>query len=378
MTTSPFLPQQRLPSRRGVVLCLALLFGFGIARAADPTAEQQYWLELTNRFRADPQGELTKLANFSSPGVWAPVKSDDPYIAAALSYFGTDAAALAAQFSTLTSAPPLAWNSSLNASGTSYSNLMVSSDQQLHTLGGQTIAQRITAAGYTGNWLKVGENLFAATHTILHGHAGMVIDWGDQDGNGTAPFGNGIQSPAGHRLALQDGEFKEIGIAFQSIAIPSSNTIATGPYVATQHLASSYRFASGSYYSDAILTGSVYQDTITGDAFYTPGEGLAGLTVNVYDNLTNLLLLSGLTNSAGGYNISLEGLTTGVEYRVEVPETGEPGQTFSLTATVLDFGAPVTMFDNVYASFQTVPEPGSALLCVVAGLFAMRTRRRSF
>ena len=378
MTHSLFRPQQRLLARRGVVLCLAVLLGIGAARAAAPTAEQQYWLELTNRFRADPHNELGRLGNFSSPGVWAPVKSDDPYIANALNYFGTDAAALAAQFSTLTSAPPLAWSSSLNASGTSYSNLMVSSDQQSHTLGGQTIAQRITSAGYSPNWLKVGENLFAATHTILHGHAGMVIDWGDQDGNGVAPFGNGIQSPAGHRIALLDAEFKEIGIAFQSVAIPGSNTVATGPYVATQHLASSFRFDGSAYYSDAILTGSVFQDTIAADLFYTPGEGLAGLTVNVFDHLTNTLLLSGLTNSAGGYNISLEGLTTGVEYRVEVPESGEAGQTFSLTATVLDFGAPVTMFDNVYASFQTVPEPGSALLCVVGFLVAMGTRRRSF
>lgn len=378
MIPVPIPPRQRPLPGRGAVLCLAFFLDFGTAQAADPTAEQQYWLELTNRFRADPQGELDILGNFSSPGVWAPVKSDDPYIAAALNYFGTDAAALAAQFGTLSTAPPLAWNSSLNASGTSYSNLMVSADQQSHTLGGQTIAQRITTAGYSANWLKVGENLFAATHSILHGHAGMVIDWGDQDGNGSAPFGNGIQSPAGHRVALLDAEFKEIGIAFQSIAIPGTNTIATGPYVATQHLASSFRFDGSAYYSDAILTGSVYQDTIAADLFYTPGEGLAGLTVNVFDHLTNTLLLSGLTNSAGGYNISLEGLTTGVEYRVEVPETGEAGQTFSLTATVVDFGAPVTIFDNVYASFQTVPEPGSAILCVVAGLIAIGTRRRSF
>ena len=62
-------------SRRLLRLCVAALcFITGLAQAADPTAEQQYWLELTNRFRADPQGELSKLVNFSSPGVWAPVK----------------------------------------------------------------------------------------------------------------------------------------------------------------------------------------------------------------------------------------------------------------------------------------------------------------
>jgi hypothetical protein len=96
----------------------ALCFITGLAQAADPTAEQQYWLELTNRFRADPQGELSKLVNFSSPGVWAPLKSNDPYVVNALNYFGTDAATLAAQFASLTSAPALAWNGNLNVSAT--------------------------------------------------------------------------------------------------------------------------------------------------------------------------------------------------------------------------------------------------------------------
>lgn len=359
----------------GGVAALCLITG--PSQAADPTAEQQYWLELTNRFRADPQGELSKLVNFSSPGVWAPVKSNDPYVVNALNYFGTDAATLAAQFATLTAAPALAWNSSLNVSATNYSDLMVSLDQQSHTLDGLSIPQRIVAGGYGANWLKAGENLFAATQTLIHGHSGMVIDWGDEDGNGSAPFGTGIQNPAGHRIALLDRQFKEMGIGFQSTLIPGGNINATGPYVVTQHLGSRYRLDSGTYYSDAILTGSVYQDTIAADAFYTPGEGLAGVPVNVYDDLTDTLLLSGLTNSAGGYNISLQGLAEGITYRVEAPTTGLAAQTFTLTSTVADFGAPVIMFDNVYASFQIVPEPGGGLLCLLAGLIALTSRRRS-
>ncbi len=363
--------------RRLLRLCVAALcFITGLAQAADPTAEQQYWLELTNRFRADPQGELSKLVNFSSPGVWAPLKSNDPYVVNALNYFGTDAATLAAQFASLTSAPALAWNGNLNVSATNYSDLMVSLDQQAHTLDGLSIPQRIVAGGYGSNWLKAGENLFAATQNITHGHSGMVIDWGDEDGNGSAPFGTGIQNPAGHRIALLDRQFKEMGIGFQSTIIPGGNLNATGPYVVTQHLGSRYRLDTGTYYSDAILTGSVYQDTIAADAFYTPGEGLAGVAVNVYDDLTNTLLVSGFTNSAGGYNLSLQGLTTGITYRVEAASTGLAAQTFTLSSTIANFGAPVVMFDNVYASFQTVPEPGSGLLCLVAGLLACSARRR--
>jgi uncharacterized protein YkwD len=355
----------------------AFCLGAASSQAADPTAEQQYWLELTNRFRADPQGELAQLVNFSSPGVWAPVKSSDPYVVNALNYFGTDAATLAAQFASLTAAPPVAWNSNLNVSATNYSDLMVSLDQQSHTLDGLSIPQRIVAGGFGANWLKAGENLFAATQTLTHGHSGMVIDWGDEDGNGSAPFGTGIQNPAGHRVALLDRQFKEMGIGFQSTLIPGGNLNATGPYVVTQHLGSRYRLDGGTYYSDAILTGSVYQDTIAADAFYTPGEGLAGVAVNVYDDLTNTLLVSGFTNSAGGYNLSLEGLTTGITYRVEAPSTGLGAQLFTLNSTVENFGAPVIMFDNVYASFQAVPEPGSGLLCLVVGLLVCLNRRRS-
>lgn len=356
---------------------LLLLAGQGTAFAADPTAEQQYWLELTNRFRSDPQGELEKLVNFSSPGVWDSPKSDDAYIANALNFFGTSASDLFTQFSTLSSAPPVAWNNALNSSATTYSNLMVSNDQQSHTLDVFSLDQRIQNGGYSANWLEVGENLFASTQTIIHGHAGFVIDWGD--GNGaSAGYGNGIQNPAGHREVLIDSLFKEIGIGFQNIAIPGGNVNATGPYVVTQHFATQYRFDGASYFADAILTGSVFQDTIAADLFYTPGEGLAGEAINVYEDVSGILVASGFSNSAGGFNISLAGLTDGIVYRVEAPDTGLAPQTFTLTAHIEDYGADVTFYDNVYSSFMVVPEPGSLLLCFVAVLpvLASRSRRR--
>lgn len=350
----------------------------GAAFAADPTAEQQYWLELTNRFRSDPQGELAKLVNFSSPGVWDAPKSDDAHIANALNYFGTSASDLAAQFSALSAAPPVAWSSALNVSATNYSNLMVTSDQQSHTLDGLGLDQRIQNGGYSANWLEAGENLFATTQSIIHGHAGFVIDWGD--GNGASPgFGNGIQNPAGHRDVLLDSLFKETGIGFQGIAIPGGNVNAAGPHVVTQHFATQYRFDGASYFADAILTGSVYQDTLAADLFYTPGEGMAGVALNVYENVSGILVASGFSNSAGGFNIPLSGLTDGIVYRVEAPDTGLAPQIFTLTAHIENYGADVTYYDNVYSSFMMVPEPGSLLLCIVATLpvLARRSRRRN-
>jgi uncharacterized protein YkwD len=359
------------------VAALGMVMAGGISMAADPTAEQQYWLELTNRFRLNPQAELPNFVNFDSPGVWGSPKSDDPSIASALNFFGTSASDLTTQFSSLVAAPPVAWNSMLNASASSYSDLMVTSDQQSHTLDGLSLSQRIVNGGYSANWLSVGENLFAATQSVVHGAAAFVIDWGD--GNGaTAGYGNGIQYPAGHREVLLDSTLKELGIGFQSIAIPGTNTAAIGPYVATQHFATEYRFDGVNYFADAILTGSVFQDRIAADAFYTPGEGLAGEPINVYEDVSGILVASGFTNSAGGFNIPLTGLTDGVVYRVEAPDTGEPPQIFTLNSHTESFGAPVVFYDNVYSSFMVVPEPGSMLLCLAAGIccLAGRSRRR--
>lgn len=374
-----------MPSSTSIRRCLlgsiwlAMLAGQGTALAADPTADQQYWLELVNRFRSAPQTELDNLVNMSSPGVWDSPSSDDPSIAYALAYFGTSAADLVAQFGSLSSAPPLAWSSILNNSATTYSNLMVTNDQQSHYLDGYThIEDRLIANGYSSQWLEAGENLFAQTQNVLHGHAGFVIDWGD--GNGGSPgFGNGIQNPAGHRDVLLNPLLKEVGIGFQTIAIPGSNVFASGPIVATQHFGSRYRADGlGGYFADAILTGSVYQDTIAADLFYTPGEGMAGVQVDVYSDVTGLIVASGFTNSAGGFNIELIGLTDGIVYWVEAPSTGLARQYFSLDAHVENYGADVTYYDNVYASFAVVPEPGGAWLCFAAALhlLARRARRR--
>lgn len=362
----------------GAALAVLLLLTQAKVAAADPTTEQQYWLELSNRFRSDPQGELAKLVNFSAPGVWDTPKSNDAYIANALNYFGISAADLASQFSSLGASPPVAWSSALNNSATNYSDLMVSADQQSHTLDGLSLSQRVVNGGYSTNWLEVGENLFATTQTLTHGHGAFVIDWGD--GNGADPgFGNGIQNPAGHREVLLDGAFKEIGIGFQSTTIPGGNVAATGPYVVTQHFATEFRFDGVNYIADAILTGSVYVDTIAADLFYTPGEGIGGTAINVYNDLTGILVASGFSNSAGGFNISLAGLTDGVVYRVEAPDSYLPAQTFSLNAHTEDYGAPVIFYDNVYSSFMMVPEPGSLLLCIAAALqgLLLRSRRRS-
>lgn len=346
-----------------------------VALHADPTAEQQYMLEVLNRMRLAPAAELEKMVNMSSPGVWDSPTSDHSSVASALAFFGVSASALSSQWSTLTAAPPLAWNDSLAAASDTYSNLMVSLDQQVHGLDGQSTGQRLVNAGYSANWGDVAQTLFATAADVTHAHAALAIDWGPDGGSGT-----GIQPGATHRAALMDPLFKEIGIGFQTVSIPISNGDVTGPLVVTEHLGKVRRFNGISIVADAILTGSIFDDSVFGDAFYTPGEGISGELLFVYDNSTGNLVASGQTNSAGGFNIALTGLTDGVEYRVEAPGTGQAAQTFMLNAWQENYGtvgAPewTTFYDNVYASFIAVPEPGGAVILLTAWLITFRRRR---
>jgi hypothetical protein len=57
--------------------------------AAPPSATEQLWLEMINRFRAQPQAELDLLTNYATPGtgtVFAPLSSSDPGVRLAISF----------------------------------------------------------------------------------------------------------------------------------------------------------------------------------------------------------------------------------------------------------------------------------------------------
>lgn len=374
-----------MPLRHGsIVRCLVPVLTLGMTAFApvhaDPTAEQQYWLEVLNRARLDPAGELERLVNYASPTSFGSPKADDTDVINALNYFNVSASALAAQWASLTAAPALAWNDSLAASAAIYSQLMVTLDQQSHTLDGlteQELNLRVEASGYSADYLDVGENLYAASKSVTYGHAAFLIDWGDDDSNAGNGFGTGIQNPAGHREVSLDPNFKEIGIGIVSSNIPGGNNVATGPQVVTQHLANHFRVAGGKLVVDSILTGVVFNDAVLDDDFYTPGEGIGGTLIEVYDSSTNDLLYSGLTNSAGGFNIPMPDALTGDSLRIAAPGTGLSDQFVTITGRTVDasvYGAEVTFYDNAYANFQLIPEPGTLLAMACA--FAIPARRR--
>jgi uncharacterized protein YkwD len=357
-------------------LCV-LAFGWLGRVMADPTGEEQYYLELLNRARLDPQGELQRLVNISSSG-WGVPASNDADVAASLAQFNTNASVLWGQWAGLTAVPAIAWSDTLASSAQGYSQLMIDADLQTHTLGGG-FASYITANGYAGSATLipiVGQNLYATAESTEHAHAGFLIDWGAGPG--------GIQSGALHRALALDSTMKEFGVGVITTGIPLTNMTVTGPQVVSEHFGHMVRsLGAGQYEVDSILTGVVFEDTLLNDVFYTPGEGLAGLTVNVYEDATNALLFTGLTNAAGGFNIGLAGIGDGDTLRVEVPATGLSGQVVTIDSftdtTNYGAGNTVTFYNNAYARFVTVPEPGSALLVLCAtGLLWGRRRRGSY
>ncbi len=259
-----------------------------------PTGQTQELLELVNRLRQSPQAELNLLLN-----------SGDPKIAQALQQFGVDRNLLAQQWSTLLPVAPLAWSAELTASATDHNLQMIAADTQSHQLPGEAgILQRAINAGYAGN--RVGENIFAFSESILYGHAGFVIDWG----NDTKSIG-GIQNPAGHRELLLSGNYREIGLAITAENDPKTNV---GPLIITEDFGNRTALDNKAW-----LLGVAFQD-LNNNGFYEAGEGVSGVNVEVRAaNQPNSTPVIATTFDAGGYQT----LLTPGQYQISFVKSGQ-------------------------------------------------------
>ncbi|HEV8379229.1 MAG TPA: CAP domain-containing protein, partial [Tepidisphaeraceae bacterium] len=280
---------------RRLSAALGILLPGALVSAALPTNDEQYFLEITNRMRLNPQAELRILTNinYSTPTpTWNNPKSSEPNVDDALQYFNVDAATLVNQWNALVAAPPIAWNPNLGDSALFHTNYLISyalahptEEAQQHELPGEpTFIQRLQNANY--QYTMAAENLYAYAYNAFHGHAGFAIDWGNGPG--------GIQSPAGHRDNIMNAGYRETGIA---IVPENEPTTSIGPLVITMDF--------GRRSGNAFLTGVVYNDLFTPDHFYTPGEGLDAMTVTVYNAGTSTVRATTTTWSSGGYVLQL-------------------------------------------------------------------------
>ena len=159
----------------GVLPCLYALNQYSIG---EPTDEQQLMLELINRARADAMAEAQRLVK---------IARTDPDIKYVVDYYSINLAEMVKQFSTLEQhLPPLSMNRLLSNAARLHSQDMFNNVFQSHTSSddplppnepGDKFWMRIEHQGYERGWSS--ENIYAHAKSVLNGHVGFEIDWGE-------------------------------------------------------------------------------------------------------------------------------------------------------------------------------------------------------
>jgi uncharacterized protein YkwD len=244
----------------------------------DPTDFEQLMLELVNRARSDPAAEAARYGIDLNEGLAANQLDPAPK-------------------------QPLAFNPNIITAARLHSQWMLDTGQFGHSgANASTPGTRMQAAGYqfTGSW-SWGENIAVQGTSGMPDvrdyvqllHQGLFVDEGI-DGRG-------------HRLNLLKASFREIGVGtkeggfdFQSATLNS--VMVTEDFGRSQATAT------------AFLVGVVYRDQDQ-DGFYSPGEGLSGVTV-----MPEHGSYYAVTSASGGYAIPVSGLTG----PLQVTFTGDP------------------------------------------------------
>lgn len=231
---------------------------------------EQYMLELVNRARLDPLGEAARFG---------------------LTDLNQNLAA-----GNISSAPkdPLAANNQAINASRDHSNWMLANDIFDHSevagtpgFSGATPGARMVATGFgAAGSFGWGENI------AWQGTTGSIDSVGFVASQHQALF-----LSAGHRTNTLDPGWVELGIGQVEGQFTSGGTIFNASMITQNYGTIGAR--------QNFLTGVVYNDTVTADQFYTPGEGRSGVTVSVSSGG------SVTTSGAGGFDLAgLSGLRT--------------------------------------------------------------------
>ncbi len=229
---------------------------------ADPSAYEQYILELINRARADPAAEAARYGFGLNDG-------------------------LAQGTITPTFKAPLAMNAALLDAARAHSAWVLATDTYTHAgAGGSTPGQRMAAAGYApANSFGWAENIYLRYVTL----APAVLE----------AFHSGFMLSSGHRANILSPSHKEVGLGF-----------AEGDFAgfAASHLTENFASRPGNVF----LLGVAFADA-DADAFYDPGEGIGGITVTIGDLWGNQVAQT-TTMTAGGWQVAVERGTYSVTF----------------------------------------------------------------
>jgi uncharacterized protein YkwD len=233
-----------------------------------PTDEEQLYLELINRARANPTAEGIRMATTTEPDSLR-----------AYTQYGVNLTLMKNEFAALPVRPPLAMNTLLTDAARLHTQYQFSIATQTHdSSDGGDVGDRADAVGY--DWGTLGENVYCFASNTVHGHEGFQVDWG--------PGTGGMQNGRGHRMSIH-GEYREVGIG----VLLGNNKVGSdsvGPHLVTQDFGTTQS-------NTPFVTGVAYYD-LNGNSFYDLGEGIGGLTVNVDGSSFHAI-----TSNSGGYAV---------------------------------------------------------------------------
>ncbi len=219
-------------------------------RAIEPSDEETLTLEYINRYRAHPAADIQRIlrgaqAGFSGMGDGLNIEKCRADVAA------------------LPAVPPLVFNMKLLTAARWHAHYLAVHEVTQHhedkSLAGYTGAspgERVRLAGYAGG--NVMENAYGFSVSPWNSHQGYIIDWG--------PGPDGMQNPAGHRLALSNPYVREIGCGV--IRYHEKNFMASVHNLGNNRTVARY------------VGGVVFKDANRNE-FYDCGEGLAQADVRV-------------------------------------------------------------------------------------------------
>jgi uncharacterized protein YkwD len=292
-----------------------------LSATTQPTKFDQYLLELVNRGRADPTDEASRY------------KID----------LNKD---LAAGTISTTPKQPLAFSPALIAAAVGHSQWMIQTNTFSHPgQGGSSPGDRMAAAGYSfaGDW-SWAENIawkgttgtFSTIVYVDEIHKSLFLSEShrvNQMKDSFREFGTGVVS----------GTFRDGGTNFNSLVVTEDFAV------------------SG---NSVFLTGVVYDDgLVSPNQFYTPGEGLGGVTVTATRH-SDGQSFSTQTWVSGGYSLPVDGGTytltatggtldaTLVKNSVKIED-----QNVKVDFTLADNAAPIV--SSVAATPSTVTRPGA-------------------
>ncbi len=242
-----------------------LLSVTGASVGSGPTAHEQYLLELINRGRANPSAEASRYNVGLNAGLPSGTISTTPK-------------------------QPLAFSPSLIASARAHSQWMVNTNNFSHIgQGGSNAGDRMQAAGYqfVGAW-SWAENIVWQGTTGPASSINLTQYVEDMHKD--------LYLSAGHRVNQMNGLYREVGVG-----------VVQGPFTQDGRtwnavLATEDFAVSG---TSVFLTGVVFDDgQVKADQFYTPGEGLGGVTIAAI-NHADAQRFTTTSWASGGYSLPL-------------------------------------------------------------------------